>query len=159
MRIGPYSFDEYVHLVKSFHGNIAPGMIIGGFMVDKALGNTPEGELFDAICETPSCLPDAVQLLTPCTVGNGWLRVLDLGRYAVTLYEKYGGKGIRIYIDPLKLDSWPTIKEWLFKLKPKKDQDSKALFEEIRNAGSELCGMQDVRVHSRFLKKRSKGNI
>jgi formylmethanofuran dehydrogenase subunit E len=159
VRIGPYSFEEYIHLVKSFHGNIAPGMIIGGFMVDKALGNTPAGELFDAICETPSCLPDAVQLLTPCTIGNGWLRVLNLGRYAVTLYEKYGGEGIRVYIDSSKLDAWPAIKEWLFKLKPKKLQNSKVLFEQIRNAGFELCGIQNVRVHSRFLEKRSKGSI
>ncbi|HEU20188.1 MAG TPA: trehalose-binding protein, partial [Deltaproteobacteria bacterium] len=65
MNIGPYSFDEYIHLVKSFHGHIAPGMVIGGIMVDTALKNTPAGEFFDALCETESCLPDAVQLLMP----------------------------------------------------------------------------------------------
>ena len=159
MNIGPYSFDEYVHLVKSFHGHVAPGMIIGGIMVDTALNNTPEGELFDALCETASCLPDAVQLLTPCTVGNGWLRIANVGRYAVTLYEKYGGAGVRVYLDSSKLDAWPVIKEWFFKLKPKKDQDSRALFEEIRNAGINLYSMQNVRVQPQFLEKRSKGGI
>ncbi|HPQ44447.1 MAG TPA: FmdE family protein [Syntrophales bacterium] len=159
MNIGPYAFDEYVHLVKSFHGHVAPGMIIGGIMVDMALKNRPTGEFFDALCETASCLPDAIQLLTPCTVGNGWLRIVNVGRYAVTLYEKYGGEGIRVYLDPTNLDRWPVIKEWFFKLKPKKDQDSHALFEQIHNAGTNLYSMQNVRVQPQFLEKRSKGSI
>jgi len=159
VNIGPYSFDEYIHLVKSFHGHAAPGMIIGGIMVDTALKNTPAGEFFDALCETESCLPDAVQLLTPCTVGNGWLRIANVGRYAVTLYEKSGGEGVRVYLDSSKLDEWPAIKEWFFKLAPKKSQDSKTLFEQIRNAGTNLYSMQDVRVQPQFLEKQSKGSI
>jgi Formylmethanofuran dehydrogenase subunit E len=80
-------------------------------------------------------------------------------RYAVTLYEKFGGEGIRTYLDPSKLDEWPAVKEWFFKLTPKKSQDSKALFEQIRDAGTNLYSMQDVRVRPRFLEKRSKGGI
>jgi hypothetical protein len=38
--------------------------------------------------------PDAVQILTPCTVGNGWMRILNLGRYAVTLNDKFTGEGV-----------------------------------------------------------------
>ena len=49
MKIGSYSYDEYIHLVKSFHGSLAPGLIIGGFIVDTALKNLPPGEFFDAI--------------------------------------------------------------------------------------------------------------
>jgi len=159
VNIGPYSFDEYIHLIKSFHGHVAPGMIIGGVMVDMALRNTPKGDFFDALCETESCLPDAVQLLTPCTVGNGWLRIVNVGRYAVTLYEKYGGEGIRVYLDSSKLDAWPGIKEWFFKLKPKKEQDSTALYQQIRDAGTNLYSLQNVRVQPQFLEKRSKGGI
>jgi len=159
MNIGPYSFDEYVHLVKSFHGHAAPGMIIGGIMVDKALNNRPAGEFFDAICETASCLPDAVQLLTPCTVGNGWLRIVNVGRYAVTLYEKYEGEGVRVYLDASTLDPWPAIREWFLKLKPKKEQDSKTLYEQIRTAGADLCKVQRVRINPRFIGKHSKGSI
>ncbi len=159
MNIGPYSFDEYIHLVKSFHGHVAPGMIIGGVMVDMALRNTPAGDLFDALCETESCLPDAVQLLTPCTVGNGWLRIVNVGRYALTLYEKYEGEGIRVYLDTSKLDAWPGIKEWFFKLKPKKEQDSTELYRQIRDAGTGLYSLQNVRVQPQFLERRSKGGI
>ncbi|MBW2217489.1 MAG: formylmethanofuran dehydrogenase subunit E family protein, partial [Deltaproteobacteria bacterium] len=87
MNIGPYTFDEFVPIVENFHGFAAPGVLIGGFMVDLALRNLPEGEFFDAVCETPKCLPDAIQLLTPGTIGNGWLKVVNFGRYALSLYE------------------------------------------------------------------------
>lgn len=29
-----------------------------------------------------------MQLLTPCTVGNGWLRIMNFGIYAVSLFDK-----------------------------------------------------------------------
>jgi len=38
-------------------------------------------------------------MLTPCTIGNGWLKIFDFGRYALALYEKYGGQGIRVFLD------------------------------------------------------------
>jgi formylmethanofuran dehydrogenase subunit E len=60
--------------VKSFHGYVAPGVVLGGVMVDLARRQLPPEVLFDAVCETRHCLPDAVQLLTPCTLGNGWLK-------------------------------------------------------------------------------------
>lgn len=159
MNIGPYTVEEYKNLVKSFHGYIAPGLMVGGFMVDHALNHLPEGDFFDAVCETRACLPDAVQLLTPCTIGNGWLRILDLGRYALTLYEKFGGKGVRVYLDVSKLDSWPNIKEWFLKLKPKDQQDSKGLMEEIEAAQTSIMGMTEAIVRSEYLNTKSKDNI
>jgi formylmethanofuran dehydrogenase subunit E len=73
MNIGPYSFDEFIEKIKVFHGSIAPGIVAGGIMVDIARANLPQGEFFDVICESQHCLPDAVQLLTQCTIGNRWL--------------------------------------------------------------------------------------
>lgn len=159
MNIGPYTIEEYKNLVKSFHGYIAPGLMVGGFMVDHALNHVPEGDFFDAICETRACLPDAIQLLTPCTIGNGWLKILDLGRYALTLYEKFGGRGVRVYLDVRKLDSWPNIKEWFLKLKPKDQQDSNGLMEEIEKAGVTILGMSAVEVRSDYLNTKSKNII
>jgi len=157
MNIGSYSYEEYVHLVKSFHGNLAPGLIIGGFMVDLALKELPEGELFDAMCETPVCLPDAVQILTPCTIGNGWLKIVHFGRFALSLYEKNEGQGVRVYLDPARLDPWMEIKNWFFKLKPKKEQDAQMLLDQIKEAGHDILSLQKVQVHSQFLQKRSLG--
>ncbi|OPY04901.1 MAG: FmdE, Molybdenum formylmethanofuran dehydrogenase operon [Syntrophaceae bacterium PtaB.Bin038] len=159
MKIGNYSYDEYIQLVKSFHGSLAPGLIIGGFMVGLALRSLPEGELFDAICETPVCLPDSVQLLTPCTIGNGWLTVLPFGRYAVTFYEKHGGEGVRVYLDPAKMEAWPETKAWFFKLRPKKEQDSQRLFEEIREAGESLLSVQRVRVRPESVRRKKMGPV
>ena len=159
VRVGPYSFDEYVSRVKSFHGNVAPGLILGGFMVDLAMRRIPRGVLFDALSETPACLPDAIQLLTPCTVGNGWLKVINLGRYALSLYDKDSGDGVRVFLDPRKLTSWPEVEAWLFKLKPKAEQDKGRLLAQMAEAGAELCGLQTVKIQQRLLKKQSRGRI
>ena len=157
--IGPYSFEEYVDRVKSFHGAVAPGVVIGGFMVDLALHNLPAGEFFDALCETGTCLPDAVQLLTPCTIGNGWLRIINLGRYALTLYEKFEGQGVRIFVDPKKLEAWPEIEAWFFKRKTKQEQDMDLLMTEIRHAGARYCGMQKVQMTSQYIRRERRGDF
>jgi formylmethanofuran dehydrogenase subunit E len=141
------TYDEYIEMIKAFHGHVAPGVVLGGFMVDLAYRNLPEGEYFDAISETRSCLPDAIQLLTPCTVGNGWLRIIDLGRFALSLFEKYTGNGVRVYVDSQKLDDWTELKTFFFKLKPKKEQDSEALMGEINLAHTLIFGVQKVIVH------------
>ena len=91
MSIGSRTHEEFMEEARAFHGYPAPGLIIGGYMVELAKRHMPEGVLYDAVSETAHCLPDAVQLLTPCTFGNGWLRVLPFGIYAVTLYDKATG--------------------------------------------------------------------
>ncbi len=157
VQIGPYDFDAYLELVKNFHGNLAPGLVIGGFMVDAAMRRLPEGVLFDAICETRACLPDAVQLLTPCTIGNGWLKVINLGRFAVNLYDKYSGEGVRVWLDPAKVDAWPEIKNWYLKLKPKAEQDKELLLAQIREAGPQVLNWRTVQMHPHFLSRRHRG--
>ncbi len=158
MNIGPYAYKEYIDAVKRFHGHVAPGLLLGGFMVDLALKNLPEGAFFDALCETRACLPDAVQLLTPCTIGNGWLKIINMGRYAVTLYEKFEGAGIRVYVDASRMDAWPEFKAWYFKHKSKKEQDFDRLMAEIKDAGTKVLNMQPVQLDSDFIKvRRRKG--
>jgi formylmethanofuran dehydrogenase subunit E len=151
--IRSYTFRKYVDLVTSFHGYAAPGVIIGGFMVNLAYRCLPEEGLFDALCETSKCLPDAIQLLTPCTAGNGWLTVVNIGRFALSLYDKKTGKGIRVFIDPAKINEWPELKTWFFKLKQKKEQDHSRLIVEIKEAGADICDFQTIKVADRFLKK------
>lgn len=157
MQIGSHTFEEFLQLVKSFHGHIAPGMIIGGIMVDAARRQLPADGLFDALCETRNCLPDAVQLLTPCTIGNGWLKVINLGRFAVTLYDKFQGEGVRVFLDPAKTVDWPEIHTWYLKLKPKKEQDSARLREQIRAAGPAMLGWERVKLRPQFVGRRSRG--
>ncbi len=159
MNIGSYTYEEYVRLVESFHGHMAPGVLLGGFMVGLARKHLPEGILFDAVAETPKCLPDAIQLLTPCTVGNGWLKVLNLGRYALSLYSIENGQGVRVFLDVEKLLDWLEIKTWLFKTKPKAEQDKELLLEQIRLAQETILGLQHIEIESRYLNKRKRGRI
>jgi formylmethanofuran dehydrogenase subunit E len=159
MQIGPYTFEEFSALVESFHGSAAPGVLLGGVMVQAAKSRLPEGILFDAVTETRACLPDAVQLLTPCTTGNGWLKVMDLGRFALTLFDKYQGDGIRVYLDPAKVQDFPEIEAWYLKLKPKREQDKDLLIAQIREAGTRILSWQRVALRPQFLGRKSRGGM
>jgi formylmethanofuran dehydrogenase subunit E len=158
-KIGPYTPEEFINQVTSFHCYVAPGVIMGGIMVSMAMEQIPEGVLFNVICETSSCLPDSVQLLTPCTIGNGRLRIINLGRYAVSLYDKDTGRGVRIYLDLEKLKSWDEIHAWLFKLKPRREQDSEKINEQIWKAGRDIYTFYQVQIKPEYLTKYSKGAI
>ena len=154
-----FSFDGFVELATWFHNYPAPGLLLGGYMVEEAKSHMSEGVLFDAISETSWCLPDAVQLLTPCTIGNGWLRVRNSGVYALSLFDKFTGEGVRVRLDPGKLSTYPHTFCWLMKTKPKQEQNSEELRREIREHGREMLSVEKVQVKSDVVAKRSKGTI
>lgn len=153
------SYEEFIERARAFHGYPAPGLLLGGFMVEAAKARLPEGILYDAITETPWCLPDAVQMLTPCTVGNGWLKVLHLGLYAVTLYDKSNGVGVRVAVDDGLLRKFPEMHVWLHKAKPKREQDSDRLRREIGEAGADVCRIEPVLVRIPQVARKGKGAI
>jgi formylmethanofuran dehydrogenase subunit E len=159
MNIGPYTFDEFLQRAADFHGYAAPGLAIGGYMVDLAVRRLPDGTLFEALVETSKCLPDAVQLLTPCSTGNGRLRVVKWGLYALSLYDKFTGIGVRVHVDPSKLNHWPEIQSWFLKLKAKPDQDSERLLREIEDAGTNILGQKRIQVSSKLLEKSHMSGI
>lgn len=153
------SKEEYLKQVKAFHGNVAPGLAIGWSMVGLALRSLPEDVLFNALCETPACLPDAIQLLTSCTIGNGRLTVLDIGRFSLTLYDIDSGAGIRVYLDSAKLKKYPEIYAWFFKLKTKKEQDFQLLMGQILEAEEQIVSTQRVRVQPESLRRKKRGPV
>ncbi|MCF8054706.1 MAG: formylmethanofuran dehydrogenase subunit E family protein [Deltaproteobacteria bacterium] len=154
-----YTVEEYIHLIESFHGYLAPGLLIGGFMIDEATRELPEGEIFDAICETRVCLPDAVQILTPCTVGNGWLKIFDFGRFAVTVFQKNTGDGLRVFVDAQKLAQWGEIDGWFLKKTARKEQNTELLIEQIKQADTTILSRQKVRIKEEHLKKQKTGAV
>lgn len=151
MNIGQYTFEEFKQRAREFHGYPAPGLLIGGYMVEAAKARLPEGTLFEAMVESGKCLPDAVQLLTVCSIGNNWMKIKLLGRYAVSLYDKYTGEGFRVAIDQHKLEAWPEIKGWFMKLKPKAEQDTDKLFAEIEAAGDTICSIRPITIDKKYL--------
>ncbi len=157
---GNMTNEEYLKKVLAFHGHPAPGILLGGHMVEAARSRLPEGTLFDVVCESKQCLPDAVQILTPCTVGNGWLKVLDMSIFGLVLYDKYTGAGVRVHLDTEKLKAFPTTYEWFFKLKPKKEQDGDALRAEIIDHGPEMLTVTPVQMHAdMYSGKKGKGPV
>ena len=154
-----YTIDEYKERIEKFHGHLAPGLLIGGFMVDLAVKNKPDCEFYDVICETAKCLPDAIQLLTPCTYGNGWMKVINVGRFAITLFDKYTGNGIRVSISTEKLNNYTEIRNWFLKLKKKDEQDKDLLIREIMEAGTNILDVKEVTVAAELLDKAKSKKI
>jgi len=101
--------EDFLEKIKRFHGLVAPGLVIGGFMVDYALELLGSNSEADAIVETMHCLPDAIQIFTPCTYGNGWMKVLDWDKFAFSLYNKRNLKGFRVWLYIKKAQSFPNI--------------------------------------------------
>jgi formylmethanofuran dehydrogenase subunit E len=159
MEIGTYSFEEFLERVERFHGYPAPGLMVAAYMTEKAKSLLPPDAMVNAIAETSWCLPDAIQLLTTCTVGNGRLKIINLNLYALSLYDKSDGRGQRVWIDPGRLDPYPQVKTWFLKLKPKKEQDTTDLLAQIRAAGSSICISRPIVVQPEFLAKRQKGAL
>ncbi len=151
MNIGAYTFQEFKQLAENFHGYAAPGLLIGGYMVEKAKSLLPEGTLFEAVVESGKCLPDAVQLLTLCSTGNMRVKIENLGRYAVSLGDKHTGEGIRVSVDPVKMEKFPEIYAWFFKTKAKKDQDVELLEKQIEQAGDTIFKIEYVTVKKSYL--------
>jgi formylmethanofuran dehydrogenase subunit E len=154
-----YTHNEALEWIRDFHGHVAPGLIVGLKMVTIAMEQMPGDVLFDVVCETRSCLPDAVQMLTLCTVGNNWLKINDIKRFALTLYDKSNGKGFRVHLDPARLKQWPEFYDWFYKQKARREQNFERLMTEIHHAGNSVFKLSKVQVRNEYLKKHSKGRI
>lgn len=93
----------------------APGIVIGAAMVELALDKLGEVKKLGAVAEAKACLSDAIQALTGCTVGNKYLTIHDeIGRYALSLYDRTDGRGIRVFVDVRKIDANQTPEMYLF---------------------------------------------
>ena len=136
-----------------------PVLLSGALWWILAVRNLPDGILYDAICETRSCLPDAIQLLTPCTIGNGWLKIIHKGRFALTLYNKQNNEGVRVFLDAEKVKAWPEINAWYFKLKSSKEQKREDITREIGQAGSNILSVHQVKIQPEAVERRHKGKI
>ncbi len=107
--------QDYLVKAEEFHGHLSPGVAMGGFLVDAAwrvLGPTP---YLNAVVETVVCLPDAVQILTPCTLGNNFLQLLDWGKFALTLYDRETLKGARAWVNRQAVAAVPEVAGWFLR--------------------------------------------
>jgi len=148
-----------IHKCAEFHSYPAPGALIGAFMVDYALellGALPEEKLY-AVCETPKCAPDAVQAIAHCTTGNNRLRIVPIGKFAITMNaptDKDRADAVRVFVDLEKLKKYRFIDIW-YANSPAFDKTTmrEQLQDEIFLAGRKILSFERVRVP--VVKKRS----
>jgi formylmethanofuran dehydrogenase subunit E len=135
-----------------FHSFPAPGLLIGTFMVEYALEllNAKPGEKLYAVCETPKCAPDPLQVITHCTIGNNRLKIIPIGRFALTMNRMSEGdfaEGVRVSLDPSKLSDAQTLEAW-FSNSPSFDGMTmkKRLVEDIVTKGKNMLSWEKVRI-------------
>ncbi len=146
------AFQDYYSGCVPFHTYPAPGLLIGIGMVDyglELLGARP-GEKVYAVCETQKCLPDPLQVIAYCTVGNHRLRVLPIGRFAITMNRPSFGdsvEGYRIFVDTKKLAAYPVLEKWFANSEEfVKRTMVRTLVDEILAAKRSILSVQKVRL-------------
>ena len=143
---------DYILRSVEFHTFAAPGLLLAVFMVDYALellGASPAEKLYGT-SETVKCAPDPLQVVTHCTTGNHRLKVIPIGRFAITLNRPSNGPsagGVRVFLDKDKVSRYPLLDAW-FSNTPSFDQLTlyKPLVDEILLAGRGPFSVEKVRV-------------
>ena len=146
-----------LRMIERFHGWKAPGLVLGLFMVDLAQELIGIGTEADAIVETRHCLPDAIQLFTPCTVGNGWMKILDWDKFALSLYDRRERNGYRVCFDLIKAQQFPNLYKWFMRLVPKKEIPLELLLETILSAGRSVLSSQAIYVTAYYQRLKKSG--
>lgn len=108
-----------IERVVPFHGYLSTGVFVGIQIYNiarRSLGFS-EGDRLFVTCETLSCMPDALQVLGGCTIGNKGLKIEDHGKMAATISRRAPkgastAKGVRIVLDPAKTASYPRLHSW-----------------------------------------------
>lgn len=145
-----------------FHSFPAAGLLIGAFMVGlgmEKLAPKP-GERLYAVSETRKCAPDALQVLCGCTIGNGQLRVIDIGRFAIAINhqsDREYAEGVRVYVDREKVGRYKVLNLWYtndpsFHIRP----DTDALLKDILMAGRDILSYEPIKV--KVVKKQKWGS-
>lgn len=138
--------DDFLIMAEEFHGHLSPGVVTGAFLVDAASRVLGDTLYINAVVETLVCLPDAVQLLTPCTLGNGFMQLLDWGKFAVTLYDRETLDGARAWVDLDAAAANPLVSSW-FMRQPEQDKVDKSLVvQELVTYGPKLAAVRPVRM-------------
>ena len=155
----PRRLQQRILELSVFHTYAAPGIIIGAFMVDYALEllGTDPGQKLYGVCETPKCLPDALQVIARCTIGNNRLRIVPIGKFAITVNassEKETAEAVRVFVDLIKIKQYPVLDLW-YSNSPDYDKHTMGdrLRDEIFSAGRNILSFEKVRVEVRPKKK------
>ncbi len=151
-------FQQITEDIFRFHTKRAPGIPIGVAMVDLARQHLgPVKGRLNAISETQACLSDVLQVMTGCTMGNRYLRIMkDIGRYALTLFDREDGLGVRVSVDLAKIDRQKTPELFKFFRRERGEEVEKGgeareasgrlILDEFLRIGRDIFRVQRVKV-------------
>lgn len=114
-------YQQFLIQMEEFHGGRSGGMLIGALLLEAALDRIGMPPDLAVVAETVNCLPDAVQVLSPCTVGNGLLHILNWGKFALTAYRQERLVGVRARLSTDAVPDWPDLNRWFNRLEPEKE--------------------------------------
>jgi formylmethanofuran dehydrogenase subunit E len=140
----------------NFRRVVEPGLAYGVKMIQKAREYLRIKDLRKAnllvISETTRCLPDAIQFLCGCTIGNKRLIIKDYGKMAATFIDRDKNLAVRVTISPkFQRQDVQRSKEFL-RLKEKRrfeDIESRRLkdaFQILDTPEEELLRIQEVEI-------------
>ena len=97
-------FDYFVNKVNDFHGHICTGIVLGTRMSLAALrylAVDPHTKKKNLICyaEIDRCMTDAVMIVTSCSPGKRSLKIVDYGKFAMTLINQDTGNAVRVTVN------------------------------------------------------------
>jgi formylmethanofuran dehydrogenase subunit E len=148
----PEYLQQQIARCSEFHTYPAPGLVMGVFMVDRAmeeLGARP-GEKVFAVAETKKCLPDPLQVIAHCTIGNNRLRVLNAGRFAIAMNRPSlsdAAEGVRVSVDSARLGEFPALRAWFMHDRAFDERTmTAALFDDILGGGRRYLAIERVLV-------------
>ena len=85
-------FDYFVKKVNDFHGHVCTGIVLGTRMSLAAMRyleidphQSKEKRHLIAYTEIDRCMTDAVIVITGCSPGRRSLKLVDYGKFALTL--------------------------------------------------------------------------
>lgn len=142
----------------NFHKKQVPGLFIAIVMTDLCrtrLGNVKD--CLNIVCESVSCLTDVIQLMTGCTVGNRYLTIhANLGRFALTMFDRADGRGVRAYIDLDKIIAadTPELYRFFYRTRsaevkaggPARLESGKQIIKEFMTVREQIIGLQEVQL-------------
>lgn len=141
-------YEDFIIQMEEFHSYRSPGMLVGGLMLDRALAQLGPVQYLNVVSETVVCLPDAIQLLTPCTIGNGFLQLLDWGMFALTVYDRFALSGVRAGLAHDRIHRFGLIHQWFNRSTRQREKPAfEDLAPEILRARQELIVIKPVRLH------------
>jgi formylmethanofuran dehydrogenase subunit E len=95
-------YDYFVNKVNDFHGHICTGIVLGTRMTLAAMRyleldphQSKEKRHIIVYAEIDRCMTDAVIVITGCSPGRRSLKLVDYGKFAMTLINQDTGKAVR----------------------------------------------------------------